>query len=61
MSIPTPEKYIKDFEQLGFGLFVHWGLYSQIGQGEAMLSVNATGYPYGMATCVRVAKAKIAK
>ena len=34
MSIPTPEKYIKDFEQLGFGLFVHWGLYSQIGQGE---------------------------
>ena len=30
-------------------------------QDEAMLSVNATGYPYGMATCVRVARAKIAK
>ena len=34
MSVPTPKKYIKDFEQLGLGLFVHWGLYSQIGQGE---------------------------
>ena len=34
MSIPTPKQYIKDFEQLGFGLFVHWGLYSQLGQGE---------------------------
>ena len=28
------KQYIKDFEQLGFGLFVHWGLYSQLGQGE---------------------------
>ncbi len=32
--IPTPEKRIADFENLGFGMFVHWGLYSQIGQGE---------------------------
>lgn len=34
MSIPEPKQYIKDFEQLGLGLFVHWGLYSQLGQGE---------------------------
>ncbi len=34
MSIPKAEKYILDFEQLGFGMFVHWGLYSQLGRGE---------------------------
>lgn len=28
-------------------------------QNDNMLSVNATGYPYGMASCVRVARAKI--
>ena len=27
-------EYVKQFEQLGFGLFVHYGLYSQAGQGE---------------------------
>lgn len=34
MAIPVPKKYIADFENLGFGMFVHWGLYSQVGQGE---------------------------
>ncbi|MDO4618259.1 MAG: alpha-L-fucosidase [Clostridia bacterium] len=34
MSIPAPKKYISDFENLGFGMFVHWGLYSQLGEGE---------------------------
>lgn len=34
MSIPVPAKYIADFENLGFGMFVHWGLYSQLQQGE---------------------------
>lgn len=34
MAIPKAEKYIADFEKLGFGMFVHWGLYSQLGQGE---------------------------
>ena len=29
-----PEKRIEEFEKLGFGLFVHWGLYSQLGKGE---------------------------
>ncbi|MBQ6824052.1 MAG: alpha-L-fucosidase [Clostridia bacterium] len=32
--IPVPEKRIVDFENLGFGMFVHWGLYSQLGVGE---------------------------
>ena len=27
-------QYIKDFEQLGFGMFVHFGIYSQVGKGE---------------------------
>ena len=28
------KQYIKDFEKLGFGMFVHFGLYSMIGKGE---------------------------
>lgn len=32
--IPIPEKRISNFENLGFGMFVHWGLYSQLGVGE---------------------------
>ncbi|MBQ9774412.1 MAG: alpha-L-fucosidase [Lentisphaeria bacterium] len=34
MSIPQPLPRIAAFEKLGFGMFVHWGLYSQFGQGE---------------------------
>lgn len=34
MSLPIAEKRILDFEEMGFGLFVHFGLYSQMGQGE---------------------------
>ena len=34
MAIPVPEKRIKDFEEMGFGMFVHWGLYALLGQGE---------------------------
>lgn len=34
MSIPQPAPYVAAFEKLGFGLFVHWGLYSQLGKGE---------------------------
>ena len=30
-------------------------------QEGSILTVHATGYPYGMSTCVRVAKARIAK
>lgn len=34
MSIPKPSKRILDFEQMGFGMFVHWGLYSQLERAE---------------------------
>ncbi len=34
MNIPYAKQYIKDFEQLGFGVFVHFGLYSLIEAGE---------------------------
>lgn len=33
-QIPVAPQYIKDFEQLGFGMFVHYGLYSQHERGE---------------------------
>lgn len=32
MLIPEPR--IERFEKMGFGMFVHWGLYSQLGKGE---------------------------
>ena len=32
--IPTPAPRIARFERMAFGMFVHWGLYSQIGRGE---------------------------
>ena len=38
--VPVPEKRIADFEQLGFGMFVHWGLYSQLGMGEWTYAVH---------------------
>lgn len=33
-EIPIAPQYIKDFEQLGFGMFVHYGLFSQLNNGE---------------------------
>ena len=43
MSIPVPEKRIAEFENFGFGMFVHWGIYSQLGQGEWVM--NIAGIP----------------
>ncbi|WP_409342779.1 alpha-L-fucosidase [Paenibacillus sp. MBLB4367] len=34
MAIPIPEPRIARFEKQAFGMFIHWGLYSQLGQGE---------------------------
>lgn len=31
---PVPAPYIAEFERLAFGMFVHFGLYSQLGVGE---------------------------
>ena len=45
MCIPQPKQYILDFEQLGLGLFVHWGLYSQLGKGEWFYNVNKDQMP----------------
>lgn len=42
-SIPAPAPYISRFEDLAFGMFVHWGLYSQIGKGE--WAMNLHGIP----------------
>ena len=36
------EKYIENFEKLGFGLFVHFGLYSVVGKGEWYLHLDPT-------------------
>ncbi len=33
-AIPEPAPRIARFERMGFGMFLHWGLYSQIGRGE---------------------------
>ncbi len=38
-NIPVPADYIKNFEQLGFGMFVHFGLYSEIGKGEWVYNI----------------------
>ena len=34
MSIPEPLPRVAAFEKLGFGIFIHWGLYAQGGRGE---------------------------
>ena len=40
MNIPVPLPRVAAFEKLGFGMFVHWGLYSQLGQGEWSMSIR---------------------
>lgn len=34
------KQYIKDFEQLGLGMFVHFGIYSQEGKGEWLQALH---------------------
>ena len=38
-------EYIRRFERLGMGLFVHFGLYSVLGKGEWYLHLNADAKP----------------
>ena len=45
MSIPVPEKRIAEFENFGFGLFIHYGLYSQLGRGEWVLYIEKLNLP----------------
>ncbi len=42
-AVPTPAPHVAAFENLAFGMFVHWGLYSQIAKGE--WSMNVHGIP----------------
>ena len=45
------KQYIKDFENLGFGMFVHFGLYSVLGKGEwakKLLAISDDGETGGM-------------
>jgi len=40
MSIPLPLPRVAAFEKRAFGLFVHWGLYSQLGKGEWVQKIH---------------------
>ena len=40
MAIPTPLPRIAEFENFGFGMFIHWGLYSQLGRGEWVMNLE---------------------
>ncbi len=33
-SVPLPSPRVSRFESMGYGLFMHWGLYSLLGEGE---------------------------
>ena len=51
-------KYIADFEKLGFGLFVHFGLYSLIGKGEwyeHIYNMDKNEY-HKLSNCFKVSK-----
>ena len=60
---------IKRFEKIGFGIFVHFGLYSVLGKGEwfktsGMLEDDITNFPillfrYGASLNTRVARFKL--
>ena len=40
VMIPKPEKRIAEFENRGFGMFIHWGMYSSLAQGEWTLNIH---------------------
>lgn len=40
MSTPLPKPYIANFEKRAFGMFIHWGLYSELNQGEWTLNIH---------------------
>lgn len=45
MNIPKAQTYITNYEQLGFGLFVHWGLYSLLERGEWVYDMEKMSMP----------------
>lgn len=40
MAIPKPLPRVAAFEKMGLGMFVHWGLYSQLSKGEWIYFMN---------------------
>lgn len=40
MNNLKPEKRIQEFEEMAFGMFIHWGLYSQLGKGEWIQAIG---------------------
>ena len=69
-GIPQPEARVKRFEKLAYGMFIHWGLYSQLGEGEwirnlkkiskeeyAKLADNFTAEDFDGVEIARIAKA----
>lgn len=40
MEIVKPKEYIREFEEMGFGVFVHFGLYSQLEKGEWVANLH---------------------
>ncbi len=49
--VPTPEivKAQKEFSDNGFGIFIHWGIYSMFGQGEWYLNSGIDAKEYAKA------------
>ncbi len=46
-DLPSPSPRVARFERLAFGMFVHWGLYSQLAAGEwAMNAQGLASEPY---------------
>lgn len=37
-DIPVPAPRIERFERLAYGMFIHWGAYSQLGRGEWVMN-----------------------
>lgn len=44
-TVPAPAPRIARFESLAFGMFIHWGLYSQLGQGEWIQHIGKIPMP----------------
>lgn len=40
MAVPEPEPRVAEFERNAYGMFLHWGLYSQLGRGEWILHLD---------------------
>lgn len=43
-ELPKPLPRVARFERMAFGMFVHWGLYSQLGKGEWAKKQYSIGY-----------------